>query len=227
MAISFGITINAFSVLTLPLIETFNCTNEQAARVATVFIITMTLSMPAVGWLLDHMAPRPVMALGAVITGIGYYMAAQSADINMFTIGMALCGVGIGASAYIPAFTLIAHWMPLKRQGLAFGVLLAVAAVGGIVFPIALTRMIAAYGWRSSMEAGAALIVFVCLPILLALVRLPQQTTLVAHPQADSHLGGVSVGAALRTGRYWLWIAMFLPRALHSRRGERHRHDLA
>ena len=102
MAISFGITINAFSVLTLPLIETFNCTNEQAARVATVFIITMTLSMPAVGWLLDHMAPRPVMALGAVITGIGYYMAAQSADINMFTIGMTVLHKP-SASRYAPA----------------------------------------------------------------------------------------------------------------------------
>lgn len=209
MAISFGITINAFSVLTLPLMETFGCTNEQAARVATVFIMAMTLAMPAVGWLLDHMAPRPVMAVGAVITGVGYYMAAQSADIHQFVIGMGLCGVGIGASTYIPAFTLIAHWMPLKRQGLAFGVLLAVAAIGGIVFPIVLTRMIAAYGWRTSMEAGTALIFLVCLPILLALVRLPEKTSL-GHTLADSSLDGVSVGAALRTGRYWLWIAMFL-----------------
>lgn len=210
MAISFGITINAFSVLTLPLMETFGCTNEQAARVATVFIMAMTLAMPAVGWLLDHMAPRPVMAVGAVITGVGYYMASQSADINMFIIGMALCGVGIGASTYIPAFTLIAHWMPLKRQGLAFGVLLAVAAVGGIVFPIVLTRMIAAYGWRTSMEAGTALIFLVCLPILLALVRLPEKTTPVGHAQPDSSLEGQSIGTALRTSRYWLWVGMFL-----------------
>lgn len=71
MAISFSITINAFSVLTLPLMETFGSTNEQAARIASVFMITMTLAMPASGWLLDHVEPRPVMAVGAVITGAG------------------------------------------------------------------------------------------------------------------------------------------------------------
>lgn len=209
MAISFGITINAFSVLTLPLIETFGCTNEQAARAATAFIIAMTLSMPAAGWLLDHVSPRPVMALGAVITGIGYLMAARSADINMFIFSMSICGIGIGASTYIPAFILVTHWMPTKRQGLAFGVLLAIAAVGGIVFPILLTRMIAAFGWRTSMEAGTALIFLVCLPLLLLLVRLPENTNPVQH-QVKTGLQGHSVPTALRMGRYWLWTGMFL-----------------
>lgn len=209
MAISFGITINAFSVLTLPLIETFGCTNEQAARAATAFIIAMTLAMPAAGWLLDHVAPRPVMALGAVITGIGYLVAARSADINMFIFGMSLCGLGIGASTYIPAFILVTHWMPVQRQGLAFGVMLAIAAVGGIVFPVLLTRMIAAFGWRTSMEAGTALIFFVCLPLLLLLVRLPEKTTPI-HQQTNVRLEGRSVFNALRMGRYWLWVGMFL-----------------
>ena len=51
MAISFGISFNAFSIFTLPIVDAFDASLEQAARIATVFMITMTLTMPAAGWL--------------------------------------------------------------------------------------------------------------------------------------------------------------------------------
>lgn len=213
MAISFSITINAFSVLTLPLMETFGSTNEQAARIASVFMITMTLAMPASGWLLDHVEPRPVMAVGAVITGAGYLMAAHSSNIDVFTIGMALCGLGIGASTYIPSFTLITHWMPPQRQGLAFGVLLSITAIGGIIYPVVLTRMIATFGWRTSMEVGTTLIFCICLPILLFLVRLPPALANIGASggtAVNEKSEGKSIAAGLRMPRYWLWIGMFL-----------------
>ena len=74
MAISFGISFNAFSIFTLPIVDAFGASLEQAARIATVFMITMTLTMPAAGWLLDHAPPRPVMTLGAVVTALGYVL---------------------------------------------------------------------------------------------------------------------------------------------------------
>ncbi len=210
MAVSFGISFNAFSIFTLPIVDTFNGNLEQAARIATVFMITMTLTMPAAGWLLDHAPPRPVMTLGAVVTALGYLMAAHSDSLNMFTAAIGLAGVGVGASTYVPAFTLITRWISPRRQGLAFGVLLAVAAVGGIFFPLLLTRMIAAFGLRGTLEGCAAMVFFICLPLLLWLVRLPPADLRAAQQAAtDADLPG-GIGKALCMPRYWLWVAMFL-----------------
>src|SRR5574337_903169 len=136
MAISFGVTLSAFSVFTLPIMDTFHSSQAQAAGIATFFMVTMTLAMPAAGWLLDHVAPRPVMAGGALVTGLGYLIAARSGNIDAFTAAIAVCGIGVGLSTYVPAFTLVARWISLKRQGLAFGILIALTSVGGMVFPV-------------------------------------------------------------------------------------------
>ena len=209
MSISFGFTLNAFSIFTLPLIEMFECSHEEAARIATVFMISMTLAMPAAGWLLDHAAPRPVMAGGGLLTGLAYLAAAHGADLGAFTVAIALCGVGVGASTYVPAFILVSHWFAPRRQGLAFCVLLAVVAAGGTVLPVGLNRMVEVLGLRVAMQAGAVAIITVCVPLLLALVRMPAQAS-GAGASATAEAGGRAAGEVLRMPHYWLWIAIFL-----------------
>src|SRR5690606_666381 len=137
---------NAFSIMTLPIIDAFQCSHEQAARIATVFMVFMTLAMPAAGWLLDHVAPRPVMATGGLIAGLAYLAAAYSGDLDSFTVAIALCGLGVGASTYVPAFVLVSHWFPPSRQGLAFGILLAIDAAGATFLPMGLNYMIETLG---------------------------------------------------------------------------------
>lgn len=205
MSISFGLTLNAFSIFTLPIMEVFQCNHEQAARPATVFIAAMTLAMPTAGWLLDRLPPRPVMVLSCLVTGLAYLGAAQSRNLDMFTLAIACCGIGVGGATYVPAFILVSHWFAPQRQGLAFGVLLAVVGAGGTVLPILLNHMLVRIGLRATMEAGALLIFVVCLPLLWWLVRLP----IGAAPNAKEQLAR-GIGAVLRLPQYWLWVAMFL-----------------
>ncbi len=209
MAISFGVTFSAFSIFTLPIIEVFHSSHEQAARVATVFMVTMTLAMPVAGWLLDHVSPRWVMTIGALVTSLGYLVAARSLDLDSFTAAIALCGVGVGASTYVPAFILVTHWISPKRQGLAFGILLAIAGVGGIVFPVLLSRMIAAFGLRGTMEVCAAMVFLICVPLLLWLARMPDRAFDTGQ-QVNAETDGDGIGNALRMPHYWLWVVMFL-----------------
>jgi len=209
MSISFGLTLNAFSIFTLAIIEEFQCSHEQAARIATVFMVTMTLAMPAAGWLLDHVAPRPVMTVGGLITGLAYLAAAHSTTLDAFTVAIALCGVGVGASTYVPAFILVSRWFPPSRQGLAFGILLAVVAAGGTMLPMVLNHMIDTVGLRATMEAGAIMIFVVCVPLLLWLVRIPDHAMGAGHA-ATAEASTLGVGDIFRMPHYWLWIAMFL-----------------
>lgn len=209
LCVIFGTTISALGLFTLPITADLQCSHEQAARMATAFMLSMTLSMPLAGWLLDRLAPRPVMTAGSVLAALGYLLAAGSPDIDRLTLALALAGIGVGASTYVPAMTLASRWMAPARQGLAFGILLAGAAIGGVIFPNLLTRLIGEFGWRSVMQLIAGLILLVCVPLLLWLARLPAAPA-AASSHATQALPGHAVGQVLRMPRYWLWIAMQL-----------------
>ena len=209
LCVVFGTTISALGLFTLPITTDFNCSHEQAAGIATAFMLSMTLAMPLAGWLLDRLAPRPVMTAGCALAALGYLLAAGSPDIERLTLALALAGIGVGASTYIPAMTLASHWIASGRRGLAFGILLAGASLGGVIFPVLLTHLIGTLGWRSVMQAIAGLILLVCVPLLLWLARLPEGPAAAGHGAADP-LPGHAIGAVLRMPRYWLWIAMQL-----------------
>ncbi|WP_166360542.1 MFS transporter [Pseudomonas akapageensis] len=120
---------------------------------------------------------------------------------------IALSGIGVGASTYVPAITIATRWIALERQGLAFGILLAGASTGAIIFPMLLTDIIAAVGWRSAMQAIAGMIFLVCVPLLLWAARMPAVPSIANHLPADLP-DGHGIAQALRMPRYWLWIAM-------------------
>ncbi len=209
MCILFGTTISSFGVFIPALTQTFASTNEQTANVATAFMVAMTLAMPLAGWLLDRIGPRTVMSAGALLMGAGYLMASVSHDINTVTLAMALSGIGVGASTYIPAIALVMRWVELKRQGLALGVLLSGGSIGTMIFPILLTYMTELHGWRFAMQAIAAITLLLCVPLLLRLARLPSKPLAGAYGQhSTQQLAGVSILKALRLPRYWLWIAL-------------------
>ncbi|MFZ6049860.1 MFS transporter [Pseudomonas sp. CR3202] len=215
LCVIFGTTLNAISVFTLPITTDLQCTSEQAARLATAFMFSMTLAMPLTGWLLDRITPRPVMAVGAATAALGYLLAAWSPDIDRLTLALTVTGIGVGASTYVPAITLATRWIAPDRQGLAFGILLAGASMGAVIFPVLLTQGIATFGWRSAMHASACLILLTCVPLLLWLARMPHVVSATSHGPADP-LPGQGIGEALRMPRYWLWIAMQLLLTLSS-----------
>ncbi|OAJ54469.1 MFS transporter [Paraburkholderia ginsengiterrae] len=209
LCVSFGTTLNSLGVFTLPLTSTFHCSNEEAARIATVFLLAMTIAMPVAGWLLDWVSPRPVMTSGAILIAAGFLVAAQSPDINVLTLAIGLSGVGVGASTYVPAITLASRWVPAERQGLAFGILLAGAAVGAVIFPMLVTFITERFGWRMAMQAIAATVILTCVPLLIWLARMPQGAPAESGgSREDEAAAGHRVGEALRMPRYWLWIVM-------------------
>jgi MFS family permease len=207
MCICFGVTINAFGVYTLPLIETFGTSNEEANRAATMFFFTMSLSMPLSGWLMGRVAPRPMMSLGVLLSGLSLAVASQAGSLGVFVGAIGLCGLGIGLSTYIPAFTLVTYWVPLKRHGVAFGVLLAATSAGGIIFPPLLSQLSSSFGWRSTMLASAGLLLCLCVPLLLALARYPNADQAVPAHEVGETAG---IGSALRSSSYWLWVLMLM-----------------
>lgn len=209
LCILFGSTLNSFGVFIPPITQTFLSTNEESANIASAFMLTMTLAMPLAGWLLDRIGPRAVMSSGAVLMGLGYFLASMSNDISSITLAMAVSGAGVGASTYIPSIALVMRWVDLKHQGLALGLMLSGGSIGAMILPMLLTHITELYNWRVAMQFIATLALLVCVPILLWLARLPQQPLPDSNQTSNlQNLSGKSIGQALRMPRYWLWVGV-------------------
>jgi predicted MFS family arabinose efflux permease len=205
--IGFGVTINAFGLLTLPTMAHFHCSQGEAGAVAAIFLAAMTLVIPCIGWLLDHVTPRPVITIGTLLAGLAYLVAARSGTLGLYMAAMGIAGVGIAASTYVPAVMLIAHWIPPTRQGLAYGIMLGGISLGGIVFPPLLTRLLAVLSWREVFDIQAALLLVVCMPLLWKLAVMPPRS-----PEDHRVSPGVTIptrlGVHLRSWNYWLWVVV-------------------
>lgn len=207
LGVIFGTTFSSASIFSTSITETFGCTFEETGRSLAVFLAMMTVATPIAGWLIDRIGPRWVMTAGALLTALGYFIAFESGSITELVVALGIAGIGVGASTYVPSFTLATHWIAPHQQGLAFGILLAGSSAGSIVFPMVLTNVMADHGWRGGMLLIAATIVVFCVPLLLWLARMPKDSN-AAGQQAAMEDAGPGPAAALRRPRYWIWIGV-------------------
>lgn len=207
LGILFGSTLSSFGVFTVPLTEAFSASNEQVANIPSFFMFSMTLAMPVGGWLLDRIGPRLVMVTGAILASAGYFFGALSQDISSLAVWVAISGVGIGISTYVPAIAVVLRWVELPRQGLAVGLVLSGGSLGAICFPPFLTWVIGLYQWHGAMKLISALMLLIVVPVLLWLAHLPRQTVTDGQGLAAG-LAGKPFAVALRLPGYWFWVGM-------------------
>jgi predicted MFS family arabinose efflux permease len=94
-----------------------------------------------------------------------------------------------------------------KRRGLALALVLTGSGVGSILIPPLTQWVITNHGWRSAyvMLGGIALL---GLPLTALLVR-NRPDTIVVH-ESQTNVGGTTVGAALRTGSFWILACIIM-----------------
>jgi MFS family permease len=147
------------------IMKEFRISETAMGTVYSAFLLSYTLLMAAGGVLADRFGARMVLT----VSGLG---------LAFFTALTGTCGVpGLGSVlGIVPSFLLVrlffgacaaplypscarisGQWIPTTAQGRVQALIMAGAAVGSATSPIVFSRLIAAYGWRSSFWlAGAA-----------------------------------------------------------------------
>ncbi|HEV8338049.1 MAG TPA: MFS transporter [bacterium] len=216
-----------FSVL-IPLLATeWGLRASQAGLILGGFQLGTLGAYLIVGFLLDRVRSRPIMAWSAFLVGAGdLFFAAAARD---FTSGFALrllVGVVIGG-LYLPALKHIADTIPPWRRGAATGIYVAVI-VAAYAAPLFYVGLLAPrVGWRPTMvgvgvlEMAGAVVLALKVPSIPAPVRVPTgagryltdvlrndraRRTIVAYTGHNWELFGM-----------WGWLAPFMVAALTTR----------
>jgi len=181
--LAIGTTFFAYGVFVKPLAAEFDAPRLVVVLGLTLLMLVQGVVSPFLGRALDARSVRTVMVLGALLCSVGF--AGLSLATSLWQIGI-LFGILIAVGSHmfgpLATSTLVANWFVQKR-GRALGVTAIGASVGGLVFPVAATRLMAEYGWRGAAAVFAGVLVLFAFPLWLMIVDRPEQ--IGARPDGD------------------------------------------
>lgn len=210
-----GPNLTLIGVLFPPLLKEFHWNHEQVSRIASAAAFTLGLMGPAVGWMIDRVPPRWMMAVGLAIVGVCDLAISTVHTLTAMTLLFALVGLGAALSGLIPMMVVAISWFK-ERRGVATGVVIAGLSVGMTLSPPLVTWVIDHWGWRVVMRLLALPIFFIVIPSVLALVRMKPVEAggerLKRRKEEAEAMPGLEVAASIATTTFWL---LFLGQLLY------------
>ncbi|MGH6726128.1 MAG: oxalate/formate MFS antiporter, partial [Pseudolabrys sp.] len=183
---------------------------RAAIQVAfAIFIALETWLTPIEGWIADTIGPKPVIAFGGIMVGIGWVINSYADSLTLLYIGAIVGGIG-GGAVYATSVGQAVKWFP-DRRGLAVGLTAAGYGAGAVLTVIPIRYVIAHYGYEAAflwfgIVQGA--VVFV----LAWFIRAPQPGELAGAPPAKVSMTSRSHSPkeVLMSPVFWLLYIMFV-----------------
>jgi MFS family permease len=195
-------------VLLPALLEHFRWSHTKGAWLLTTLVWSAGLAGPLVGWLLDRIEARFVLAAGALAAGIGFLGASQSNSFGAMLGCYALVGIGIAAGTVTPVSFVVANCFEPNRRGLPMGVAIAGTSVGGALVALAATCIIRFSGLRTAYVALAIPMLLVVIPLVLIMVRSRSPRSVQASVAKSAEgLPGLGIAEAVKTRSFWMIVA--------------------
>ena len=192
------------SVFFPALLKSFGWSRAKLSAGFSVGALSAGLAGPIVGWLLDRVDARKVMTAGIALTVLVYLGLSRMHTFGELVVLNLLIGVGLCACTGIPSSLVLANWFK-ERRGLAMGIALSGASIGGAVMVVVVSHVMAARGWRFAFVVVAIPMLVVVIPLILAFVRTrpSDHATQVMEREAPA-LPGFEVRQAFWTRSLWL-----------------------
>lgn len=189
--------------------------NTDLALPSMLVLLFFGLATIFAGRVQDRVGPRYVAMSGAVLLGLGLFIAANAESLFTFTLGFGVIGgLGIGTAYVCPIATCV-KWFPDKR-GLISGLAVAGFGAGGLVFAPVAKGLILSVGVMSTfLYLGAIFFVVVMIGALFMInppagYRPPGWTPPAAAAGAAASGFDHTWQQMIRTSRFWLlWLAYF------------------
>ncbi|HVN28882.1 MAG TPA: MFS transporter [Candidatus Binataceae bacterium] len=217
---------NTGAVFFTPVLHHFGWTRARLSSGFAASALSAGAFGLLVGWLLDRVDARKVMVAGVAIIAAGYVLITRTTNFPQFFSCNLLLGVGFVACTGIPSSLVLANWFTARR-GLAMGIALSGASIGGAVMTPVANWAIGAHGWKFGYLLVAGPMIAVTIPMLIAFVRTRPATPLEPEraateaPAAPVELPGLEVAEALRTrSMYLITMVQFLFAALFAGLGQ-------
>ncbi|KAJ5574608.1 monocarboxylate permease [Penicillium hetheringtonii] len=132
---------------------------STVAWIPSLETFVMFFAGPLFGTLFDNYGPRWILLAGTFLHVFGLMMASLSTEYYQFILAQGICSP-IGASAIFNAsINSVSGWFA-KRRAFALGITASGSSLGGVIFPIMVSKLIPQVGFGWAMRICAFLILF-------------------------------------------------------------------
>ena len=172
----------------------------------TILIVLQTWLSPAQGYLVDKFGPKFLIAVGCVLSGLGWVTSAYATSLTMLYITYGLfCGVGTGI-VYIGIIGLMVRWFP-DRRGFATGMVAAGYGFGAIATTFPIDTMLKSAGYQHTLIVFG-IIMGVVGAVAALLMRPPNSSDALPPPAVMTSSKSVAPQEMLKTNVFWLMFFM-------------------
>ena len=204
--VGFGIR-SVFGLFLEPMTFARGWDRETFALAMAIQNLLWGIGVPIAGALADRFGPSRVLALGAVVYGLGVWgMAAAESGIQLHLFGGLLTGLGVAFTAFSIAIAAIAKVVGPERRSLALGLGTAAGSFGQVVFSPLGQAFIANFGWQTALLILAASALLI-IPLAFCL---PHITTGKGEAHSDQTLGQALREAGEHKGFILLTLGFFV-----------------
>ena len=212
-AVAGGVYLYGFGIFFLPISRDLGLTRAETSLVFSLSRAEGAIEGPIAGWLVDRFGPKPVLIVGAILTGLGYIVLSQANSFLSFLL-IYLVFISLSFNAGFAHSTLAAvnNWF-VRRRGFAMSVVASAFSVGGAVVSPILAVVVATYGWRTGAVVSGLLLIVLVVPAAMGLRRSPESMGLLPDgdtepptpEQAEADAGrDFTVREGVRTKAYWI-----------------------
>ena len=172
----------------------------------SIVIVLQTWLSPLQGYLVDKFGARLLIAIGCLLSGLGWVTSAYATSLAglYLTYGL-FCGIGTGI-VYVGIIGLMVRWFP-DRRGFATGMVAAGYGFGAIATTFPIDTMLKSDGYQHTLvvfgiilgRVGAAAALF---------LRMPGPQDVLPPVPAMASSADVAPRTMLRSRIFWLLFLM-------------------
>jgi OFA family oxalate/formate antiporter-like MFS transporter len=195
-----------WTLFTKPLQDTLGVPLSAIQVTFTLVIVLQTFSSPLQGYLVDKFGPRLLIAMGCLLSGLGWITAAYVSSLwgLYLTYGL-FCGIGTGI-VYVAIVGLMVRWFP-DHRGFATGVVAAGYGFGALLTNVPVYNMINESGYQHTLIVFGIILGLVGAAAALA-IRLPTEADTLPQPTVETSTTGTPPDQMLRSKVFWLMFVM-------------------
>ena len=159
-----------YTILAAGIASAFGWSVSDLALGATLFLAGQIIGYPLAGYITDRWGTLRSALAGIVLFAVHLLILTRITTLWQLSGVMFSMGLFGPLTYIIPYARAISVWF-VRKRGMAFGLVMAGTAFGGVLYPLGIQGIMVANGWTQALLAMAALQLFVCLPAVALLVR--------------------------------------------------------
>jgi oxalate/formate antiporter len=195
-----------WTLFTKPFQEALSVPLSAVQVTLTIVIVLQTWLSPAQGYLVDKFGPKLLIAVGCLLSGLGWVTASYATSLTMLylTYGL-LCGVGTGI-VYVGIVGLMVKWFP-DHRGFATGMVAAGYGFGAIATTFPIDTMLKSSGYQHTLMVFG-IIMGIVGALAALLMRAPTSSDKLPPPAVMASKKDVMSTTMLKTPVFWLMFFM-------------------